>query len=84
MPAQSKAGWGAFMVYAGVDGGAIPDHAPLHHQVIVREPLGEGNSVFVSVSPGWDKARAPQGRRAVTIRIRIPRVPKNLAAHHGR
>jgi phytoene dehydrogenase-like protein len=55
------------MLYAGVDEAALPPDRPLHHQVIVREPLGEGNSVFVSVSPGWDAGRAPSGRRAVTI-----------------
>lgn len=33
----------------------------------MREPLGEGNSVFVSLSPEWDGGRAPPGKRAVTI-----------------
>jgi phytoene dehydrogenase-like protein len=35
--------------------------------VIGREPLGEGNSVFLSLSPAWDKRRAPAGQRALTI-----------------
>jgi phytoene dehydrogenase-like protein len=35
--------------------------------VIEREPLGEGNSIFLSLSPAWDKGRAPAGRRALTI-----------------
>ncbi|MFN8527173.1 MAG: hypothetical protein U0670_01020 [Anaerolineae bacterium] len=30
-------------------------------------PLGEGNSIFLSMSPIWDAARAPTGHRAVTI-----------------
>jgi C-3',4' desaturase CrtD len=67
LPVEPDDGWGAFMLYAGVDEAALPPDRPLHHQVIVREPLGEGNSVFVSVSPGWDAGRAPSGRRAVTI-----------------
>ena len=67
LPLEPKDGWGAFMLYAGVDSSVIAPKAPLHHQVVVREPLGEGNSVFVSVSPAWDEARAPAGRRAVTI-----------------
>lgn len=67
LPDRPHDGWGAFMVYAGVDDAAIDPHMPLHRQVIVREPLGEGNTVFVSVSPAWDTARAPAGRRAVTI-----------------
>ena len=55
------------MLYAGVDGAIVPADAPLHHQVIVREPLGEGNSVFVSISPAWDSTRAPASKRAITI-----------------
>jgi phytoene dehydrogenase-like protein len=39
----------------------------LHHQVIRRSPLGEGNSIFMSLSPAWDESRAPAGKRALTI-----------------
>jgi C-3',4' desaturase CrtD len=60
-------GWGAFTVYAGVDGTAIPANCPLHHQVVLGRPLAEGNSVFVSLSPAWDTSRAPPGRRALTL-----------------
>ncbi len=60
-------GWGAFMAYVGIDDQAIPEDFPLHHQVIIREPLGEGNTIFLSISPAWDKGRAPDGKRAVTI-----------------
>ena len=67
LPPLPEDGWGAFMVYAGVDDAAIPADTPLHHQVIVREPMGEANTVFVSISPAWDRSRAPAGRRAVTM-----------------
>lgn len=60
-------GWGAFMVYVGLDGSALPRDFPLHHQVVVREPLGEGNSIFLSLSPGSDAGRGPAGRRALTV-----------------
>ena len=60
-------GWAAFVVYAGIAGSAVPEGFPLHQQVVVREPLGEGNSIFLSISPGWDKTRAPDNQRAVTI-----------------
>ncbi len=60
-------GWGAFTLYIGLDGSDLENHFPLHHQVIVREPLGEGNSIFLSLSPAWDRERAPQGQRALTI-----------------
>lgn len=67
LPTQPAEGWGAFTVYAGVDEAALPADFPLHHQVIVREPLGEGNTAFLSLSPAWDKGRAPTGKRALTI-----------------
>jgi C-3',4' desaturase CrtD len=58
----------AFMAYLGVDEAAVKDEID-HHQVVVDplKPLGEGNSIFVSISPEWDRVRAPQGQRAITI-----------------
>jgi C-3',4' desaturase CrtD len=67
LPPHPPATWGAFVVYAGVDGSLVPEGFPLHHQVIVRRPLGEGNTLFLSLSPEWDLQRAPTGRRAITI-----------------
>ncbi|RLT45603.1 MAG: FAD-dependent oxidoreductase [Chloroflexi bacterium] len=67
LPPRPLDGWGAFTVYAGVDGAVIPADAPLHHQVLVGRPLGEGNSLFVSISPAWDSGRAPAGMRALTL-----------------
>jgi phytoene dehydrogenase-like protein len=64
---QPDDAWGAFTVHLGIDDAVIPAGAPLHHQVIGDTPLGEGNSVFVSISPDWDPNRAPEGKRAVTI-----------------
>jgi len=60
-------GWGAFMAYVGLDGSILPTDFPLHHQALVREPLGEGNSVFLSLSLPDDAARSPAGHRALTI-----------------
>ncbi len=60
-------GWGAFMVYVGLDAAGLASDLPLHHQVLVREPLGEGNSVFLSLSLPDDATRAPAGHRALTI-----------------
>jgi C-3',4' desaturase CrtD len=67
LPPLSKSGWGAFMVYVGLDSSAVPDAYALHHQVVLREPLTEGNTVFLSLSPTWDESRAPKNRRALTI-----------------
>lgn len=67
LPDAPQDGWGAFMVYLGIDGGAIPADSALHHQVLARRPYAEGNTVFVSLSPAWDASRAPAGKRAVTL-----------------
>jgi C-3',4' desaturase CrtD len=67
LPAQPEDSWGAFMVYAGFDEAIVPPDLPLHHQVIVREPLAEGNTIFLSLSPAWDMGRAPASRRALTL-----------------
>lgn len=65
--AQPVNGWGAFVLYLGVEERALPGDGPLHHQVLRGEPLGEGNSVFISVSPADDASRAPAGKRALTL-----------------
>jgi C-3',4' desaturase CrtD len=60
-------GWGAFMVYVGLDGSGLPADAPLHNQVLLQQPFGEGNSVFLSLSLPGDPDRGPAGHRALTI-----------------
>jgi C-3',4' desaturase CrtD len=67
LPVFPEKNWGAFMLYLGIDSAIIPKDLPLHHQVIHGLPLGEGNSVFISISPEWDTTRAPDGQRALTI-----------------
>jgi phytoene dehydrogenase-like protein len=61
--------WGAFMLYAGVKASALPAGLPDHHQFIAEMDglLGEGRSIFLSLSPQWDDSRAPIGFRAATI-----------------
>lgn len=60
---------GAFVLHVGVRNDALPKHVEDHHQIIatMEGALGEGNSIFVSMSPRWDTSRAPAGYRAVTI-----------------
>jgi C-3',4' desaturase CrtD len=60
-------GWGAFMLYLGVDAGVVPADFPLHHQLLSERPAGEGADLFLSISPAWDGSRAPGGMRAITI-----------------
>ena len=61
--------WGAFTLYLGLEGAAIPEGLADHHQIVVdpARPLGEGNSVFLSLSDANDPLRAPPGRRAATL-----------------
>jgi C-3',4' desaturase CrtD len=60
-------GWGAFVAYLGLEGSGLDEELALHHQVIRSDSLGEGNSIFMSLSPSWDESRAPEGKRALTI-----------------
>jgi phytoene dehydrogenase-like protein len=60
-------GWGAFTLYLGVDEKIFPPDFATHHQILCAEPLAEGNSVFLSVSPEWDETRAPKGFRTLTL-----------------
>ena len=63
--------WGAFTLYVALKQELVemlfPAGAALHHQFILdgNKPLGEGNSIFLSV--GADDGRAPAGFRTATI-----------------
>ena len=76
-------GWGAFMIYLGVDEEAIPEGFAHHHQILQGRPLAEGNSIFLSVSPAWDPVRAPSGKRAVTISTHTRLEPWWQASEEG-
>lgn len=60
-------GNGAFVVYLGVRRAAIPEGCPAHLQFLYdyEGPIGENNSLFVSVSHPND-GRAPQGYATIT------------------
>ncbi|MEL6162395.1 MAG: C-3',4' desaturase CrtD, partial [Cyanobacteria bacterium J06628_3] len=57
---------GAFVIYLGVDESAIPPECPPHLQFLydAKGPIGENNSLFVSVSRPRD-GRAPQGKATI-------------------
>ena len=57
---RRDATWGAFTLYLGVDSSKLPQTNAGHHQIIVdaERPLGEGNSVFVSMSDPEDSSRS--------------------------
>lgn len=64
-----KPTWGAFTLYLGLDSAILPAGLADHHQIIVdhHQPLGEGNSVFISLSDTDEHERAPAGMRAATL-----------------
>ena len=70
---QRSPTWGAFTLYLGINKTKLPAtsqlHSVGHHQVIVDPdlPLGEGNSVFVSLADANDASRAPDGMLAATL-----------------
>ncbi|WP_066424089.1 C-3',4' desaturase CrtD [Anabaena sp. 4-3] len=57
---------GAFVIYLGVDASAIPLDCPPHLQFMYdgNGPIGENNSLFVSVSHAGD-GRAPEGKATI-------------------
>ena len=67
--ARTRQRWSAVTAYVGVDAGVLPDDLPLHHQVLLdeRAPLGEANSIFVSLSAANERGRARNGGRAITL-----------------
>lgn len=67
--ARRDATWGAFALHVGVRADALPEGIADHHQIIrdMDGPMGEGRTLFISMSPPWDRSRAPEGYRAVTI-----------------
>jgi phytoene dehydrogenase-like protein len=73
--AGRSATWGAFTLYLGIPADALPhDAAHGDHFQVVKDysrPLGEGNSVFVSLSDADDETRAPAGYRAATLSTHI-------------
>lgn len=62
-------GWGAFTLYLGLQADLLSDLRADHYQVVVdpAQPMGEGNSVFISLSAADDPQRAPAGMRAATL-----------------
>ncbi len=64
-----SATWGAFTVYLGLDAQRLPKNVASHHQIILdpTKPLGEGNSVFLSMSDEEDSSRGPAGTRTATL-----------------
>ncbi|TCD48011.1 NAD(P)/FAD-dependent oxidoreductase [Chlorobium sp. N1] len=67
-PDRLESPWSACTVYLDAPEGALSALRANHLQIVrPAGELGEGNSIFVSVSPAGDAGRAPAGRRALTV-----------------
>ncbi len=66
---RRTATWGAFVLHLGIQADKLPPNIPDHHQIITSYTgaMGEGETLFLSMSPTWDTSRAPAGQRAVTV-----------------
>jgi C-3',4' desaturase CrtD len=66
---RSRARWSAFIGYLAIDRAAVPEEAPLFHQVLrdYGQPMHEGNNVLISLSPRDDEGYAPSSVRVATL-----------------
>ena len=68
--------WGAFTLYIAVRDAALPEDAHRFEQVIDYDSsnlTGSGleENFLVSISAPWDRSRAPEGHRAITISTHV-------------
>ena len=69
-----EAGWGAAMLYLGIDSNAVHGTGAKHLQLVDDEsvPFTEGNHLFCSISAADEHERAPAGQRTVTVSTHVP------------
>ncbi len=67
--AKSRAAWSAVTGYLAVDRAAVPDDAPLFHQVLqgYDRPIHDGNNVLISLSSPDDPGYGPPDVRVATL-----------------
>ncbi len=73
MASRVEEGWGAAMLYLGVEADA-PHGEGAHHLELVadpRAPFVAGNHIFCSVSDARETDRAPAGQRTVTVSTHV-------------
>lgn len=69
-----ESGWGAAMLYLGIDSNAVQETGAKHLQLVDDEaaPFIEGNHLFCSISAADEHERAPDGQRTVTVSTHVP------------
>lgn len=68
--AQSEM-WGAFTLYMGVDERCLPNDIGFFEQVTDIERHHNADNLLISISPPWDRSRAPEGKRAITVSTHV-------------
>ncbi len=63
--------WGAFTLYMGVRENALPADVGCFEQVVDFDRDGLTQNFLVSISPAWDRSRAPEGFRSITISTHV-------------
>lgn len=63
--------WGAFTLYLGVDERCLPKDAFFYEQVTDIGHYHDGGNLLISISPSWDRSRAPEGKRAITVSTHV-------------
>ncbi|WP_435017619.1 phytoene desaturase family protein [Tundrisphaera sp. TA3] len=66
---RSRATWSAVTAYVAIERRAVPDDAPLFHQVLRRydAPIHDGNNILISLSPPGDEAYGPAAVRVASM-----------------
>ncbi len=74
LDARLEDGWGAAMLYLGLDGAAIQRSSAHHLELVADEdqPFVCGNHVFCSISDAGETGRAPAGMRTATLSTHVP------------
>lgn len=63
--------WGAFTLYMGVDERALPADVHFYEQVTDLDTHQAAGNCLISISPAWDRQRAPEGKRAITVSTHV-------------
>lgn len=73
LASRVEEGWGAAMLYLGIDADA-PHRPGAHHLELVADPQAPfvaGNHIFCSISDARETDRAPAGQRTVTVSTHV-------------
>jgi C-3',4' desaturase CrtD len=63
--------WGAFTLYMGVDERCLPEDVHFFEQVTDIDRQHNADNLLISISPAWDRSRAPEGKRAITVSTHV-------------